>query len=334
MRLSVHVHMFLRSKRYREIPRGNEAVMQPSGGFPKDSESIAMGAQASVASVDSSSVASPAAAATPDPTVAPGGDVAAGGLGAEGVPSGVGGEGANGKALPPALRKLFDFKCDLTRGRTVTTMAWNAANADVLAIAYGEVTPEALDALNGATYGGAGGVAANGGTGGGGMLQPPNPPSRGNNGVTSSAPPTVPPSRPGSQPNTGSGANGGLTLAQQLAVQQPPLPGAAAVVAAGAAGMGGGNQSVNSSLYGGPNGNHHGGGASGNPQGGLVLFWSLRNPLYPERAIHTASGVTALACSKLIPNLVAVGLRDGTVAIYNPKRDGADLQVLIDAEAT
>jgi hypothetical protein len=62
-------------------------------------------------------------------------------------------------------------------------------------------------------------------------------------------------------------------------------------------------------------------------RGGVVLFWSLRNPQFPERAIFTASGVTALACSQLIPNLVAVGLRDGAVAIYNLKREGADLQV-------
>jgi hypothetical protein len=309
-------------ERYREIPRGNEAVMQPPGGFPKDAESIVVGAQASVTSADSSSVAAPAAAATPEPAASAvdgdaAGAAAGGGLEAEGAHPGA----VRGKELPPALHKLFDFKCDLTRGRTVTTMAWNAANPDVLAIAYGEVTPEALNALNGSAHGANGGASA---VGGGGMLQPPNPPSRGNNGVSASVPPSVPPSRPGSQPNTGSGAGGGLTLAQQLAVQQPPLPTAAAVAGAGGGMGGGGNQSINSSLYGGgPNG----GSASGNPQGGLVLFWSLRNPLYPERVIHTASGVTALACSKLIPNLVAVGLRDGTVAIYNPKRDGADLQV-------
>ena len=36
-------------------------------------------------------------------------------------------------------------------------------------------------------------------------------------------------------------------------------------------------------------------------QGGLVLFWSLRNPEYPEKELRTASPVTALEFSKLSP---------------------------------
>ncbi len=31
---------------------------------------------------------------------------------------------------------------------------------------------------------------------------------------------------------------------------------------------------------------------------GLLLFWSLRNPDYPERKLHLPSGVTALDFSK------------------------------------
>lgn len=50
---------------------------------------------------------------------------------------------------------------------------------------------------------------------------------------------------------------------------------------------------------------------------------------YPERLIHTVTGVTALDFSSRIPNLLAVGLQDGTVAIYNMKRDGGDLGVPI-----
>jgi hypothetical protein len=42
---------------------------------------------------------------------------------------------------------------------------------------------------------------------------------------------------------------------------------------------------------------------------GLVAFWSLRNPEYPERLIHTLTGVTALDFSSRIPNLLAVGLQ-------------------------
>ena len=56
-----------------------------------------------------------------------------------------------------------------------------------------------------------------------------------------------------------------------------------------------------------------------------MLTWSLRNPQFPERVVPTGSGVTALDFSTRTPNLLAVGLRDGTLAIYNAKSEGADL---------
>ena len=54
---------------------------------------------------------------------------------------------------------------------------------------------------------------------------------------------------------------------------------------------------------------------------GLLLFWSLKNPNFPERVIETHSGVTAVCFSKLHPSLLAVGMYDGTVAIYDMKLD-------------
>lgn len=67
---------------------------------------------------------------------------------------------------------------------------------------------------------------------------------------------------------------------------------------------------------------------------GLVLFWSLRNPVYPERVLSMGSGCTSLDFSRATPQLLAVGLHDGTVAIYDVRRDdnGVLLAPVVDSE--
>ena len=50
---------------------------------------------------------------------------------------------------------------------------------------------------------------------------------------------------------------------------------------------------------------------------GLIGFWSLKNPQYPEFMIRTECGVTALDFSASNGNLLAVGMYNGTVAIYD-----------------
>nr|XP_020661750.1 WD repeat-containing protein 78 [Pogona vitticeps] len=50
---------------------------------------------------------------------------------------------------------------------------------------------------------------------------------------------------------------------------------------------------------------------------GLACCWSLKNPLWPERVYQCAHGVTALDFSVANPNLLAVGLFNGTIEIYN-----------------
>lgn len=55
--------------------------------------------------------------------------------------------------------------------------------------------------------------------------------------------------------------------------------------------------------------------------GGLVLFWSLRNPDYPEKVLTTSHPVTALDFSKRNPTLLAVGLYNGDIAVYNVRRE-------------
>lgn len=52
---------------------------------------------------------------------------------------------------------------------------------------------------------------------------------------------------------------------------------------------------------------------------GLVAFWSLKNPTFPLWWFETRSGVTALDFATHQPNILAVGLYDGTVAIYDVK---------------
>jgi WD40 repeat protein len=59
-------------------------------------------------------------------------------------------------------------------------------------------------------------------------------------------------------------------------------------------------------------------------QGGLVLFWSLRNPEYPEKVLRTPSPVTAMEFSRLSPMLLAVGFASGDVNVYDVKREGAE----------
>ncbi|XP_069644543.1 dynein axonemal intermediate chain 4 isoform X1 [Haliaeetus albicilla] len=50
---------------------------------------------------------------------------------------------------------------------------------------------------------------------------------------------------------------------------------------------------------------------------GLACCWSLKNPMWPERIFRCEHGVTALDFSMASPNLLAVGMYDGSVTIYN-----------------
>ena len=54
--------------------------------------------------------------------------------------------------------------------------------------------------------------------------------------------------------------------------------------------------------------------------GGLVLFWSLRNPGYPERVASLESGCSSIAFSEKNPHLLAVGLMDGAVYVYDVRQ--------------
>ncbi|KAG1657267.1 hypothetical protein FOA52_010838, partial [Chlamydomonas sp. UWO 241] len=53
------------------------------------------------------------------------------------------------------------------------------------------------------------------------------------------------------------------------------------------------------------------------PTKGLVAFWSLKNPGHPLWMFETPAGVTSLDFAHHSPNILAVGLYNGAVAIYD-----------------
>ena len=63
------------------------------------------------------------------------------------------------------------------------------------------------------------------------------------------------------------------------------------------------------------------------------MFWSLRNPDYPEKILRTAQPVTALDFSKLNPMTLAVGLLNGDIHIYDVKREGEKFEVPVESSA-
>ncbi|KFV19790.1 WD repeat-containing protein 78, partial [Tauraco erythrolophus] len=50
---------------------------------------------------------------------------------------------------------------------------------------------------------------------------------------------------------------------------------------------------------------------------GLACCWCLKNPMWPERIFRCEHGVTALDFSMASPNLLAVGMYNGSVAVYD-----------------
>lgn len=63
----------------------------------------------------------------------------------------------------------------------------------------------------------------------------------------------------------------------------------------------------------------------GPPVCGMVALFSLKNPGYPLWSFCTTSGVTAVDFSVHNPNMMAVGLYDGTLAVHDVKTRQARL---------
>lgn len=53
---------------------------------------------------------------------------------------------------------------------------------------------------------------------------------------------------------------------------------------------------------------------------GLLMFWTLKSPSFPERMIRAPTGITSCQFSKKNPNLISTGSYDGVVAIYDLRR--------------
>ncbi|XP_058259097.1 dynein axonemal intermediate chain 4 isoform X2 [Hemibagrus wyckioides] len=58
---------------------------------------------------------------------------------------------------------------------------------------------------------------------------------------------------------------------------------------------------------------------------GLVCVWSMKNPAWPEQSINCKTSVTSLDFSDSNPSQLAVGLYDGTIAIYSIESSEATL---------
>ena len=50
---------------------------------------------------------------------------------------------------------------------------------------------------------------------------------------------------------------------------------------------------------------------------GLLCFWTLKNPNFPEKVITHGSSITCCQFSKKSPHLIAIGDSAGNIAIYN-----------------
>lgn len=55
----------------------------------------------------------------------------------------------------------------------------------------------------------------------------------------------------------------------------------------------------------------------GDDEEGMVCVWSAKNTLYPERIFEFRSAVTCLAFATLTPYLLAVGMLDGNLVVYD-----------------
>jgi hypothetical protein len=54
---------------------------------------------------------------------------------------------------------------------------------------------------------------------------------------------------------------------------------------------------------------------------GLVCCWCLKNTEFPERYYKTDSGVTAVAFSETHANLLAVGLFNGNILVFDVRNN-------------
>lgn len=54
---------------------------------------------------------------------------------------------------------------------------------------------------------------------------------------------------------------------------------------------------------------------------GILAFWTLKNPAFPEKIIETENSITCCQFSKKNPHLIAVGDSHGNIAVFNIRSD-------------
>lgn len=60
---------------------------------------------------------------------------------------------------------------------------------------------------------------------------------------------------------------------------------------------------------------------------GLLCFWTLKNPNYPEKIIRTDNSITCCEFSIKQPNLIATGDSHGVISIFNVQDDSNEPMV-------
>jgi len=56
-------------------------------------------------------------------------------------------------------------------------------------------------------------------------------------------------------------------------------------------------------------------------QRGILAFWTLKNPGFPEKIIYTDNSITCCQFSKKNPHLIAVGDSHGNISVFNIASD-------------
>lgn len=63
---------------------------------------------------------------------------------------------------------------------------------------------------------------------------------------------------------------------------------------------------------------------------GILAFWTLKNPTFPEKIIYHDHSITCCQFSKRNPHLIAIGDSHGNIAIFNIRSD--DLKPIYDSK--
>ena len=63
---------------------------------------------------------------------------------------------------------------------------------------------------------------------------------------------------------------------------------------------------------------------------GILAFWTLKNPSFPEKIIYHEYSITCCQFSKKNPHLIAIGDSQGNIAIFNVRSD--DVKPIADSK--